>query len=146
SPLARPVTAALRERGWQVHVLTLPSAASHADAGTQARALRTWEYDELAAAVAAVGRLDLAVQLAAAPAADWAAATRRLGHALLAAKAVQPVLVASAGEGRSAYLALTQLDGACGLAPSTAGAMLNAGAAGAALSTADVAGALLGGV
>ena len=134
SPLTGPVTAALRDRGWQVHVLTLPGVTS---AAGPAHALRGWEYDELAAAVAAAGKLDLAVQFAAAPAADWAAATRRLGHALLTAKAVQPALVATAGDGRSGYLAVTRLDGACGLSARGAGPGSN---------TADGATALLGGV
>jgi len=120
SPLAKPVTAALRGSGWRVHLLTLPEVVSSAGGADSVRALRTWEWEELARAVEAIKaeavRLDLAVQLAAAPAADWASATRRLTHALLAVKAVQPALVASATDGRSAYVALTALDGASGIA------------------------------
>jgi 3-oxoacyl-(acyl-carrier-protein) synthase/malonyl CoA-acyl carrier protein transacylase/acyl carrier protein len=112
STLTRPLTAALRDRGWQVTVLAQPGVTS-AVAG--AATLTSWAYEELATAVTAAGRIDLAVQFAAAPATDWATATQRLQHALLGAKAIQPALTATAGEGRSAYVAVTQLDGAAGL-------------------------------
>ncbi|MGF6827341.1 NADP-dependent 3-hydroxy acid dehydrogenase YdfG [Kitasatospora sp. MAP12-9] len=115
---ARPLVAALKSAGWQTHVLVLPGAFSAVGQADSVRTLRSWEPAELARVVAevraAAGQLDLVVQLAAATSAAWDDAGRRLTHALLLAKETRSTLTGQSASGRSAFVAVTQLDGASG--------------------------------
>ncbi|MFK0235650.1 SDR family NAD(P)-dependent oxidoreductase, partial [Streptomyces vinaceus] len=130
SKLTPALVDGLRADGWRVEVVGLPGAAAFCGAADSVRPLRTWDEDELAAAVTAE-RLDLVVQLVAEGGREWADAARRLAHTVLAAKRTQaPLKAAAAAGGRAAFVAVTRLDGANGYRGSGGGAALLGGVSG----------------
>ncbi|MFF0217344.1 SDR family NAD(P)-dependent oxidoreductase [Streptomyces vinaceus] len=130
SKLTPALVDGLRADGWRVEVVALPGAAAFSGAADSVRSLRTWDEDELAAAVTAE-RLDLVVQLVAEGGREWADGARRLAHTVLAAKRTQaPLKAAAAAGGRAAFVAVTRLDGANGYRGSGGGAALLGGVSG----------------
>ncbi|MFB7787833.1 SDR family NAD(P)-dependent oxidoreductase [Streptomyces vinaceus] len=130
SKLTPALVDGLRADGWRVEVVALPGAAAFSGTADSVRSLRTWDEDELAAAVTAE-RLDLVVQLVAEGGREWADGARRLAHTVLAAKRTQaPLKAAAAAGGRAAFVAVTRLDGANGYRGSGGGAALLGGVSG----------------
>ncbi|WP_290367876.1 type I polyketide synthase [Antrihabitans cavernicola] len=116
APLTTLLVAELRSMGLRTFVIAIPGTRASASSEVL---LDSWDEANLAAAVAAaiasMGRLDLCVQVAVAGPGTTAAAVERLTHAVLVAKLTQRHLQASADDGRSAFLTVTQLDGSAGL-------------------------------
>ncbi|MEU4351869.1 SDR family NAD(P)-dependent oxidoreductase [Streptomyces sp. NPDC023838] len=109
----------LRARGWRTHHLRLPGVSRD---DTSGGSLKDWTDDALEAAFAAMpadcSRLDLCllpVSRSRCTSAEEAVA--RLRHSVLTAKYAQAPLAKTAREGpRAAFVTVTQLDGALGLA------------------------------
>ncbi|MEU7154488.1 SDR family NAD(P)-dependent oxidoreductase [Streptomyces sp. NPDC045456] len=124
SALADALANSLGDEGWAVRRLALPGVTARASA----EHLTDWREETLRDRIGRVLRtdnnqLDLCLIIAGRePAPDTAAtaaATARLGHAVLIAKHTVPALKAAAVDGhRGGILAVTQLDGALGLAGS----------------------------
>ncbi|MEU0302953.1 SDR family NAD(P)-dependent oxidoreductase [Streptomyces sp. NPDC006175] len=128
STLTRPLVAGLRADGWRVEIVVLPGATTSAGEADSVRPLRTWDEQELAAAVTAES-LDLVVQMAAEAGQEWTEAARRLAHTVLVAKLTQAPLKAAAGD-RASFVAVTRLDGANGYRGSGTGSALLGGVSG----------------
>ncbi|MFJ2815221.1 KR domain-containing protein [Streptomyces sp. NPDC087294] len=116
STLARTLGAALREAAWTVRELALPGVP-----GTSG-ALTDWSEQALAEAVTADGPFALCVLPAGQETlSDPERTLTRLRHTVLIAKHTAPVLRATASDGRrAAFVTVTELDGALGLAGSAA--------------------------
>ncbi len=112
--LCPPLAAELAARGWQIAVLRLPGAAPRRYP-YRVFDLTSWDEDELAdaeAALTGVTQVELCLYVASHQPATWTEATDRLAHTVMLAKHVQPLLLAAAGAGRSAFVVATKLDGA----------------------------------
>ncbi|MBY8886114.1 SDR family NAD(P)-dependent oxidoreductase [Streptomyces sp. PTM05] len=120
-PLANALADALAVRGWKVHRVITPGPDT---TPTGARRLRDWREESLRAeighALSEGGRLDLCLLVEGRhTAADGDRAVTRLRHAVLVAKHTAPTLKEAVARGRrGAFVAVTQLDGALGLAGS----------------------------
>lgn len=127
---AAEITAGLAARGWSVRQLELPASEDPGQAGDPERAFA-------AALAGPVNAVVLLMTDSSAPgwAPTWAAAERRLAEAVLLAKHAQAPLTASRAcappAQRAAFVAVTRLDGALGLAgPAAPEAALLGGVAG----------------
>ncbi|GHG50085.1 hypothetical protein GCM10018779_09850 [Streptomyces griseocarneus] len=129
SALADALCRALSAEGWSTRRLCLPGGKGGGDDRWN---LTDWQEatlrEQVGAALASAERLDLCVlpvgrpedaDATAALARDATAVVTRLGHAVLVAKHVVPALKNTLAAGhRAGFMAVTQLDGALGLAGS----------------------------
>ncbi|MEU9193112.1 SDR family NAD(P)-dependent oxidoreductase [Streptomyces hundungensis] len=120
STLGEAVSAALAAQGWDARRLAVPGTAV---GGRDS--LADWQEDTLRERIddvlSSAERLDLCVLPAGRGprSTDTAAAVARLSHAVLVAKHVTPALKGTARAGyRAGFMAVTQMDGALGLAGS----------------------------
>ncbi|SER96007.1 type I polyketide synthase [Streptomyces qinglanensis] len=119
SPLAHALVTALEADGWSVHRIVVPGAPAPSEGAHRLRdrgeeALRE-ARDRL---LSPDGRLDLCVLVEGSGQVHHAQdATDRLRHSVLVAKHLVPALKASVSQGRrGAFVTVTRLDGALGLA------------------------------
>ncbi|MFG3140231.1 SDR family NAD(P)-dependent oxidoreductase [Streptomyces sp. NPDC048211] len=114
----RGVVDELLSMGLRPHLVALPGVSPGAGSVPVTR-LGSWDEAALAEAVEDVvrraGRLDLCVQMAGGGVATVAHAVERLAHVVLLAKLTQEHLLATAGDERSGFVVITNLDGAAGL-------------------------------